>query len=284
MRPPRPTLALRRPPRPAVVSRFSRAPPPQPQPPHHPKPRYHHQQTRPLSFLSSLLPTGPSNPEAHQTLHAHRRLPYPPALVHALIADVDSYRLFLPHCTASRVTRWVTPPRPQPSTQPGGGEGTPVAAAPRTLPHQADLTIGYGPLTQSYTSLVYSIPSPTTPCAAVPHPTPSLPGGGGGIVEAVSGAATTTIPPAVLRAWGYPPPVPLPATGIFESLVTRWTVSPSPSGDGGGEGAEVTLTIRYRFASAALGMAVGRVAEGMVEEMVGAFEGRAARGGGGLWM
>lgn len=151
------------------------------------------------------------------------------------------------------MTRWVTPPTPTPP-------GTP----PR-LPSQADLTVGYGPLTQSYTSLVYSIPS-----------SPGAPGGG--VVEAVSGAATTTIPVPTLLAWGYPAPSSLPPStgaggGIFESLVTRWTVSPAPGRDDGWS--EVTLTIRYRFANAALGVAVGQVAGGMVEEMVGAFEGRA---------
>lgn len=105
-------------------------------------------------------------------------------------------------------------------------------------------------------------------------------------MEAVSGAATTTIPVPTLLAWGYPAPSPSPTatgtagtTGIFESLVTRWTVSPAPGRDDGWS--EITLTIRYRFANAALGVAVGRVAGGMVEEMVGAFEGRAKGGLGG---
>ncbi|KAK0752258.1 dehydrase and lipid transport-domain-containing protein, partial [Schizothecium vesticola] len=258
LHPPRATLlALRRPPRHAPLSTFSRQPHPQPRARPHPQPQLNPPKPRPLSFLASLLPNPPS-PGSHQTLHAHRLLPYPPSLLHALIADVDSYYLFLPHCTASRVTRWITPPTTTP---------TPAPPAPPRLPFQADLTVGYGPLTQSYTSLVYSIPSsPGTP-------------GGGGIVEAVSGAATTTIPPSTLHTWGYPSPAPLPpahtgtGTGIFESLVTRWTVAPAPGRDDGWS--EVTLTIRYRFANAALGAAVGQVAGGMVEEMVGAFEGRA---------
>lgn len=252
LRPPRTTtlLALRQAPRHTPLSTFSRPPQPQSRPTPQPQPPSHPSHHRPLSFLASLLPSSP-NPSSHQTLHAHRLLPYPPSLLHSLIADVDSYRLFLPHCTESRVTRWVTPPTPPPP-------GTPTR-----LPSQADLTVGYGPLTQSYTSLVYSIPSPGPPA--------------GGIVEAVSGAATTTIPPATLLEWGYPAPSSLSPTGsgngIFESLVTRWTVSPAPGRDDGWS--EVTLTIRYRFANAALGVAVGRVAGGMVEEMVGAFEGRA---------
>lgn len=219
---------------------------------------------RPLSsFLSSFLTTASTQqgqkqqPYAlPQTLHARRLLPYPAAQLYSIIADIDSYRFFLPHCTASQVTAWTRPSSPE---------------TPR-WPALADLTVGWGPFTQSYTSRVYCVP--------------------GSVVEAVSGAAQTTIPASTLRAIGYKVADQddretarageMGTSGIFESLVTRWTVQPTASlGDAqvaeGGEWTEVSLSIQYRFANPALGFAVGQMADDKVDEMVQAFEDRARR-------
>jgi coenzyme Q-binding protein COQ10 len=112
----------------------------------------------------------------------------------------------------------------------------------------------------------------------------------GSVVEAVSGAASTSIPPETLRAAGYDQPHDTAQDkegndkmeGIFESLVTRWTVRPdkaisstAAAADGGGEWTEVTLSVTFQFANPALGFAVGQLADDKVTEMVEAFEGRA---------
>lgn len=118
-------------------------------------------------------------------------------------------------------------------------------------------------------------------------------GQGIGIVEAVSGDASTNIPSAVLRQFGYKPPAPNGDTekmeGLFESLVTRWTVRNVPAPPGGGIGlkksqegvgdkwTEVALSVRFKFANPALGFAVGQLAGQKVDEMVAAFEERARR-------
>ncbi|KAK0635325.1 dehydrase and lipid transport-domain-containing protein, partial [Bombardia bombarda] len=222
------------------------------------------------SWLLSALPNlaGPSSP---QTIHARRTLPYPPAHVYNLIANIDSYSAFLPHCTLSRVTAWTNP---SPSSSPR--EGNDGASTTTRWPARADLTVGWGPFTESYTSRVYCVP--------------------GELVEAVSGAAQTTIPASTLARFGYDvstlsPSSLLPsqksgeaaaAPGIFESLVTRWTVRPvaatSSSGtaaDVAGGWAEVTLSVRFQFVNAMLGHAVGQIASDKADEMVQAFEDRA---------
>ncbi|KAK1760635.1 coenzyme Q-binding protein COQ10, mitochondrial [Echria macrotheca] len=251
---------LPRPMRRSLTTQTATARPRLTHPARRPQHQHHHCQTQPLStFLTSLLPSSP-NPQSTplQSLHARRILPYPPSHLYTLISDIDAYRFFLPNCTASRVTAWT---RPSPQKQ--------------KHPAQADLTIGWGPFTQSYTSRVYCVP--------------------GSVVEAVSGSAHTTIPSETLREVGYDDdhlgvgllPQKGGGTGIFESLVTRWTVTPVPvpgtnstaatTGKAGGKWTEVTLSVQFRFANPALGFAVGQLADDKVDEMVQAFEERARR-------
>lgn len=222
------------------------------------------------SWLLSALPNfspNPSQPPTPKTLRARRLLPYPPQQIYALIADIDSYSRFLPHCTHSRVTRW-THPLPSP-THPSPGARHPALA---------DLTVGWGPFTQTYTSRVYCVP--------------------GSVVEAVSGRAGTSISADTLRSAGYEVDGTTTSTargekdqsqemagGIFDSLVTRWTVQSATIGrmnnnsiagvGGDGDWTEVTLSVTFAFANPALGFAVGQVADEKVSEMVEAFEGRA---------
>lgn len=112
-------------------------------------------------------------------------------------------------------------------------------------------------------------------------------------MEAVSGSgARTTIPAATLAEHGYSPDFEsdgddMAMAGVFESLVTRWTVRPvtaprslpqnTGSGDGGADGCwtEVSLSVRFQFANPALGYAMGQLADNKVDEMVQAFEDRA---------
>ncbi|KXX83173.1 Coenzyme Q-binding protein COQ10, mitochondrial [Madurella mycetomatis] len=214
-----------------------------------------------LSALPNLSPTGGQQPPPPKTLRARRTLPYPAAQIYTLIADIDSYSAFLPHCTHSQVTSWTT-------TAAGAGAGG--ASSPQRHPAQADLTVGWGPFTQTYTSRVYCVP--------------------GEVVEAVSGDAEPSLDGGVLRRAGYQVDGGAagrgPKTadgGIFKSLVTRWTVKPvagranAGGGGEGGESTEVTLSVTFQFANPALGFAVGQVADDKVDEMVEAFEERARR-------
>ena len=205
------------------------------------------------SWLLSALPNL-SAASPPQTLHASRVLSYPPSQIYTLIADVGAYRAFLPHCSSSLVRAWATPT---------GQEGTPRS------PALADLTVGWGPFTETYTSRVYCVP-----------PGKGEDGAGIGIVEAVSGKAHTTISPETLQTLGYnatgKSSLPSVESGIFESLVMRWTVRPVIESGKSETSSEVTLTVKFQFANAMLGHAVGQIAKEKVDEMVQAFENRAA--------
>jgi len=214
------------------------------------------------SWLLSALPNiigsgagGPNkSPSPETTLHASRTLPYPPSHVYSLIADVGSYRSFLPHCSSSRVTAWTKTADP---------------ATGKRYPARADLTVGWGPFTESYTSRVYCVP--------------------GEVVEAISGNAHTSIPAETLARAGYGPEQAgtEPMTGgLFESLVTRWTVRPVAAQAAGGNAAtggegegwtEVELSVRFQFANPMLGQIGGQLANAKVDEMVQAFEDRARK-------
>jgi coenzyme Q-binding protein COQ10 len=100
----------------------------------------------------------------------------------------------------------------------------------------------------------------------------------GEVVEAVSGAAATTIPREALQAAGYVDGADTEGQGktmdgIFESLITRWTVQPAAANKQ--EWTDVTLSVTFQFSNPALGFAVGQMADEKVDEMVKAFEGRA---------
>lgn len=207
-----------------------------PPPPHRAPP---HAQQRARRFFS--LPGGITPPARPAHLTASRRLPYPAEALYDIIADVDAYASFLPYCQRSRVTHW------RDSATPDGGRTRSPAAG--------DLTVGWGPVTESYTSRLYCLP--------------------GRVVEAVSGKGAPSIHlPHGDDAHGRPLPRPTDG-GLFESLVTRWTVTPSPASSGGGSWADVELSIRYQFANPMYQLATGSVADEVAGLMVGAFEKRA---------
>ncbi|CAP94791.1 Pc18g05670 [Penicillium rubens Wisconsin 54-1255] len=89
-----------------------------------------------LPDLSSFLPNSNNsnnNNSPHRVLTATRTLPYNPALLYKVISSVEAYSQFLPFLTASTVT----------------------ARDPETgYPTQAFLTVGYGPLSETFTSRV----------------------------------------------------------------------------------------------------------------------------------
>lgn len=207
-----------------------------------------------LSALNNIASSSPNTAPPPKTLRAGRTLPYPPAQIYTLIADIDSYRHFLPHCAHSQVTQWTRPAHPSPSSD---------QTQPTRHPALADLTVGWGPFTQTYTSRVYCVP--------------------GSVVEAVSGNASTSIPADVLRSVGYDEKSDtkgkgMTMEGIFQSLTTRWEVKPAVvRGRQPGEWTEVTLSVTFQFANPALGFAVGQLADDKVDEMVVAFEERARK-------
>ncbi|KAK3327356.1 dehydrase and lipid transport-domain-containing protein [Cercophora scortea] len=230
------------------------------------------------SWLLSALPNLSSGPSAPQTIHARRTLPYPPSQIYSLIANIDSYSSFLPHCASSTVTRWTSPPDPS-HQHSDASPSTNSHHHNKRWPARADLTVGWGPFTESYTSRVYCVP--------------------GSIVEAVSGAARTSIPANTLAQVGYNVAAEgaiRPGEGLFESLVTRWTVQPvaaaaatrgpstlsvlSSSLAGTDKTTEeswsdVELVVRFQFANPLLGHAVGQLAKEKVDAIVQAFEDRA---------
>ncbi|KAK4192947.1 dehydrase and lipid transport-domain-containing protein [Podospora australis] len=192
------------------------------------------------SFASASQSSSHSSPPQPKTISTKRILPYPPSKIYSLVADIDSYSSFLPNCASSRVTH-TTP-------------------SPSSLPSLADLTVGWGPFTQTYTSRVY----------CVPHTT----------VEAVSGNADPSTSPEVLQKQGYNLDEinkRKKMDGIFESLVTKWTIKPVPRKNGGDNWSEVSLSVTFQFANPALGFAVGQLADDKATEMVAAFEERARR-------
>ncbi|KAI0379938.1 hypothetical protein F5Y04DRAFT_258745 [Hypomontagnella monticulosa] len=222
----------------------------------------HHRQPR-RSFLT--IPDALSPPP--HLLTAARRLPYNHAALYDLIADVDSYTHFLPYCTVSRVTQWTTPSPNSPSSSTS-------ASTSRRWPKRADLTAGWGGFSETYTSRLLCVPSL-------------------GIVEAVSGAAVSEIPASELRAYGLVAEAPDPDSGdsgVFKSLVTRWTVQPARTrkteGKEGGEGgkggeeeewSDVRLSIKYQFANPVYMAVSSAVADKVAPVMVEAFVERARR-------
>lgn len=179
------------------------------------------------TFLDSLLPS-----DKPLTINVTRTLPYPRAKLYDLIVDVDSYSRFLPFCHHSHVTAWTAP--------------DPATGA--RWPTEGELTVGYGPVTQSYTSRIVCVP--------------------GRSVEALSGHEE----PVAARDGGRNP---------FKQLVTKWTVEDAPAPPRGPGGAEegrewtrVDLDMRMRLEDPFLQMVLSKVAGETADKMIEAFEKR----------
>ena len=195
-----------------------------------------------------------------QTLTASRILPYPSAALFAIIADIPSYPAFLPYCTSSAIT----------------SSSAPDSTYHKSWPRTANLNVGWGSYTETFTSRVYCAPY---------H-----------ILEACAGDALPTIPQDQLKHYQNGVSDRPPETNgrqenkIFQTLLTRWTLSEfpfkplPPSGKSPQEGnaneanshprTEANLVIEFRFASAvyaALSQAVAPKVAGM---MIEAFEKR----------
>ncbi|KAJ5669129.1 hypothetical protein N7462_010199 [Penicillium macrosclerotiorum] len=194
-----------------------------------------------LSSLSSFLPTGGGNNgdnSPKRVLTASRTLPYSPAVLFEVISAVESYSQFLPFLTASTVT----------SRDPETG-----------YPTQAFLTVGYGPLSETFTSRVDCDPAK-------------------GIVEARSGAkygkteGQGSDSGTVSGLSGF---FPGANEGIFEYLSTRWELQPlSPVEAKGGPQTKVNLEVRFEFRNQLHATVMGAVEGQMAGVMIEAFEKR----------
>lgn len=173
---------------------------------------------------------GNGNNNRTRTVTATRTLPYTPTTLFTVIASVNDYASFYPFLTASTVT----------------------ARDPTThLPTRAYLTVGYGPLSETFTSRVDCDPRAL-------------------VVEARSGARFA-------REHGEGGDFPGAGEGVFEYLSTRWVLLPETEGEGhgvGGPKTRVELRIQFEFRNEFYAAVMGSLEGQMVGVMVEAFEKR----------
>ena len=200
-----------------------------------------HQQTRlfNLSSLASLLPNNNNNNnnnDRHRTLTAIRTLPYGPSPLFKVISSVESYSEFLPFLTASTVT----------ARDPATG-----------LPSRAFLTVGYGPLSETFTSQVDCDRANWT-------------------VEARSGARFGVDSKDGQSQQNSLGSVVFPGAneGIFEYLSTRWELLPLEEEAAGRPQTRVQLEIRFEFRNQFHAAVMGAVEGQMAGAMIAAFEAR----------
>lgn len=179
------------------------------------------------TFLDTLLPS-----DKPLTINVTRTLPYSRARLYDLIVDVDAYSNFLPYCQHSRVTAWSAPDA--------------TDERQRRWPIEGELTVGFGPITQSYTSRIVCVP--------------------GKSVEALSGKDEP-----VAQRDGQASP--------FKRLVTKWTVEDAPTprtGNGTGkEWTQVDLDLSMRLEEPLAQIMLSKVADETATKMIDAFERRA---------
>ncbi|KAL2002980.1 hypothetical protein VTN02DRAFT_5287 [Thermoascus thermophilus] len=194
-----------------------------------------------LPQLSSLFNNNSNNnnPSPARTLTAVRVLPYPPAPLFRVVASVESYSQFLPFLTESTVT----------------------ARDPKTgYPTRAFLTVGYGPLSETFTSRVDCDPE-------------------NWVVEARSGAdfaGQQQQQQSSSSSAADGEPFPGADEGVFDHLSTRWELVPleTEAGRGRGPQTRVQLQIRFQFRNPLHTAMMSAVEEKMAAVMIEAFEKR----------
>lgn len=195
-----------------------------------------------LPSLSSFLPSSPNgnNNSPKRVLTATRTLPYSPALLFKVISSVESYSQFLPFLNESTVT----------------------ARDPETgYPTQAYLTVGYGPLSETFTSRV--------DCDLANWTVEARSGEKYGKVDGNAGSARSG---ASSGLSGF---FPGASEGIFEYLSTRWELVPVASvGAQGGPQTKVNLEVRFEFRNQLHATVMGAVESQMAGTMIEAFEKR----------
>ncbi|KAJ6187257.1 hypothetical protein N7519_002165 [Penicillium mononematosum] len=195
-----------------------------------------------LPDLSSFLPSSNNNNNnnsPHRVLTATRTLPYNPALLYKVISSVEAYSQFLPFLTASTVT----------------------ARDPETgYPTQAFLTVGYGPLSETFTSRVI---------CDVEKLTVEAKSGANYAKEVQDGRAGKSSSSSGLSGF-----FPGANEGLFEYLSTRWELVPVSPGAQGGPLTKVNLEVRFEFRSQMHATLMSAVEGQMAGVMIEAFEKR----------
>ncbi|KAL4868265.1 dehydrase and lipid transport-domain-containing protein [Aspergillus spectabilis] len=215
------------------------------------RPQFPRDQIQKRTFLSSFFPqpntNGNNNSSKTRTLTATRTLPYPPTSLFTVISSVDSYSSFLPFLTASTVT----------------------ARDPETgYPTQAYLTVGYGPLSETFTSKVDCDKERWVVEARSGEKFVDSTSASGGPAKAGSESGFSGLS-ALAGVF------PGADEGIFEFLSTRWELVPE---EGGTEGTEprttVKLEIRFEFKNQMYAGMMSAVEGQMAGLMIEAFERR----------
>ncbi|KAF7714819.1 Uncharacterized protein PECH_008015 [Penicillium ucsense] len=196
-----------------------------------------------LPSLSSFLPSSPNgnNDSPKRVLTANRTLPYSPALLFKVISSVESYSQFLPFLNESTVT---------------------IRDSETGYPTQAYLTVGYGPLSETFTSRVNCDPE-------------------NWIVEAKSGArfgneeGASKARSSSASSSGLSGFFPGANEGLFEYLSTQWKLAPlAPVEAPGGPQTKVTLEVQFEFRNQMHAKIMGAVEGQMASIMIEAFEKR----------
>lgn len=166
--------------------------------------------TRPLPSLRPAQRTPhrtflstPLTPET-QSLKASRTLSYPASKIFTIISDINAYSTFLPYCFTSTVTSWSSP----------------SSSTSKKYPKEAELQVGWAGYSETFRSKVFCVPDT--------------------VVEAVSGAAQTTIPRDDLEHYSSEALHSQSneqgaENAMFTSLLTTWTLrefpyKPAPEG------------------------------------------------------
>ncbi|KAL5047007.1 hypothetical protein BDW71DRAFT_180831 [Aspergillus fruticulosus] len=201
------------------------------------------------TFLSSFIPT-PSQPSNNDNgngnnkariLTASRTLSYPPSPLFNVISSVESYAEFLPFLTASTVTDR------DPETR---------------YPTQAYLTVGYGPLSETFTSKV--------DCDRERWVVEARSGGRFVQVQQDSNNRGSSGLGALAGLAGFPGA----DEGIFEYLSTRWELVPESACEGKEARTTVKLEIQFEFKSQLYASMMSAVEGQMAGIMIEAFERR----------
>ncbi|KAF2266370.1 hypothetical protein CC78DRAFT_531763 [Lojkania enalia] len=203
------------------------------------------------TFLPNPFASGNPLSSQPQALTASRTLPYPHLPIYAIISDVNSYASFLPYCQSSTVTKWSAPD----------------ATYQRKWPSEGKMVIGWGNLTESFTSRIFCVP--------------------GKIVESVGGQTETDLDRRAIahhlgtlgtnehagssRITGGKDA----ENGLLTHLRSRWTIDPLPTRDRAqSEQTMVTLSLEFAFGNPLYTTLSAGVAPKLADVMIKAFEKR----------
>ena len=208
-----------------------------------PSPRIPAHAPSPTRTLFNLSPTAllaGTNPPTLRTLTHTRILPYSHTTIFAAISSIDTYATFLPFTLSSSILS---------------------RDARNALPTRALLRVGYPQLnlSESFESLVSCNPSAGTIEARSVDPRS---------VDSPSSTSTSTSTSTA------------ECTSIFDTLKTRWAISPVESEDkvghpGAKNQTEVRLDIEVKFKNAVYDQMFAQVEGKVASALVGAFEKRA---------